>query len=92
MKHQLSLLLEGMEISKSEHDWMEQRLKNMTVKEELFSQAPWKSSRQKTFRQPSKFSRDWITVSSFMEQRMMCYWDDLSWSIFIPHARGTALS
>lgn len=31
MKHRLSTLLEGMEISKAEHDWLEQRFENMTV-------------------------------------------------------------
>lgn len=35
MKHRLSHLLEGMEMSKAEHDWMEQRFERMTVKEEL---------------------------------------------------------
>ena len=35
MRHSLSPLLEGMEMSKSEHDWMEQRFENMTAKEEL---------------------------------------------------------
>lgn len=35
MKHWLAPLLEGKEMSKSEHDWMEQRLESMTVKEEL---------------------------------------------------------
>ena len=35
MKHRLSPLLEGMEMSKAEHDWMEQRFERMTVKEEL---------------------------------------------------------
>lgn len=35
MKHRLTPLLEGMEMGKSEHDWLEQRLENMTAKEEL---------------------------------------------------------
>ena len=35
MKHRLSPLLEGIEMNKSEHDWIEQRFENMTVKEEL---------------------------------------------------------
>lgn len=35
MKHRLAPLLEGMEMGKSEHDWLEQRLENMTAKEEL---------------------------------------------------------
>ena len=38
MKHRLSPLLEGMEMSKSEHDWLEQRFENMTAKEELLFQ------------------------------------------------------
>ena len=35
MKHQFSPILEGMEMSKSEHDWLEQRFEHMTVKEAL---------------------------------------------------------
>ena len=35
MKHRLAPLLEGMEMGKSEHDWLEQRLESMTAKEEL---------------------------------------------------------
>ena len=35
MKHRLSPLLDGIEMNKSEHDWIEQRFENMTVKEEL---------------------------------------------------------
>ena len=35
MKYRLTPLLEGMEMGKSEHDWLEQRLENMTAKEEL---------------------------------------------------------
>lgn len=35
MRHSLSPLLEGMEMNKSEHDWIEQRFENMTAKEEL---------------------------------------------------------
>ncbi len=35
MKHHLAPLLEGMEMGKSEHDWLEQRLESMTAKEEL---------------------------------------------------------
>ena len=35
MKHCLAPLLEGMEMGKSEHDWLEQRLESMTAKEEL---------------------------------------------------------
>jgi len=35
MKHRLTPLLEGMEMGKSEHDWLEQRLESMTAKEEL---------------------------------------------------------
>ena len=35
MKHRLAPLLEGIEIGKSEHDWLEQRLESMTAKEEL---------------------------------------------------------
>ena len=35
MKHRLAPLLEGMEMGKSEHDWLEQRLEGMTAKEEL---------------------------------------------------------
>ena len=38
MKHRLSPLLERMEMSKSEHDWLEQRFENMTAKEELLFQ------------------------------------------------------
>ena len=36
MKHRLAPLLEGMEMGKSEHDWLEQRLESMTAKEELW--------------------------------------------------------
>ena len=35
MKHRIAPLLEGMEMGKSEHDWLEQRLESMTAKEEL---------------------------------------------------------
>ena len=35
MKHRLSALLNGMEMTRSEHDWLEQRFDNMTAKEEL---------------------------------------------------------
>ena len=35
MKQRLVPLLEGMEMGKSEHDWLEQRLESMTAKEEL---------------------------------------------------------
>ena len=35
MKHRLSALLDGMEMTRSEHDWLEQRFDNMTAKEEL---------------------------------------------------------
>ena len=35
MKHRLSPLLDGIEMNKSEHDWIEQRFENMTAKEEL---------------------------------------------------------
>ena len=35
MKHRLAPLLEGMEMGKSEYDWLEQRLESMTAKEEL---------------------------------------------------------
>lgn len=35
MKHRLAPFLEGMEMGKSEHDWLEQRLESMTAKEEL---------------------------------------------------------
>lgn len=35
MKRRLAPLLEGMEMGKSEHDWLEQRLESMTAKEEL---------------------------------------------------------
>lgn len=35
MKHRLAPLLEGLEMGKSEHDWLEQRLESMTAKEEL---------------------------------------------------------
>ena len=35
MKHRLAPLLEGMEMGKSEHDWLEQRFEHMTAKEEL---------------------------------------------------------
>ena len=38
MKHRLSPLLNGLEMSKSEHDWLEQRFENMTAKEELLFQ------------------------------------------------------
>lgn len=32
MKHRIAPLLEGMEMGKSEHDWLEQRLERMTAK------------------------------------------------------------
>ena len=35
MKHRLCALLNGMEMTRSEHDWLEQRFDNMTAKEEL---------------------------------------------------------
>lgn len=35
MKHRLFALLDGMEMTRSEHDWLEQRFDNMTAKEEL---------------------------------------------------------
>ena len=35
MKHRLSALLDGMEMTRSEHDWLKQRFDNMTAKEEL---------------------------------------------------------
>ena len=35
MKHRLFALLDGMEMTRSEHDWLEQRFDNMTTKEEL---------------------------------------------------------
>lgn len=35
MKHRLSALLDGMEMTRSEHDWLEQWFDNMTTKEEL---------------------------------------------------------
>ena len=35
MKHRLSALLDGMEMTRAEHDWLEQRFDNMTAKEEL---------------------------------------------------------
>ena len=38
MKHRLSTLLKGMEMSKAEHDWMEHRFENMTAKEEMLFQ------------------------------------------------------
>ena len=35
MKHSLFSLLNGMEMNKTEHEWLEQRFDNMTAKEEL---------------------------------------------------------
>ena len=35
MKYSLSSLLNGMEMNKTEHEWLERRFENMTAKEEL---------------------------------------------------------
>ena len=51
MKHRLSPLLEGMEMGKSEHDWLEQRFENMTVKEELLFRGAMQIESPKTVRE-----------------------------------------
>lgn len=48
MKHRLSPLLEGMEISKAEYDWLEQRFERMTVKEGLLFRGAMQLEQPKT--------------------------------------------
>lgn len=48
MKQRLAPLLEGMEMSKSEYDWLEQRFERMTVKEELLFRGAMQLEHPKT--------------------------------------------
>ena len=51
MKHRLAPLLEGMEMGKSEHDWLEQRMESMTAKEELLFRGAMPKLREKSIAQ-----------------------------------------
>lgn len=54
MKHRLAPLLEGMEMSKSEHDWLEQRFENMTAKEEMLFQGAMQLEQPKTVQETAQ--------------------------------------
>ena len=71
MKHRLSALLDGMEMTRSEHDWLEQRFDNMTAKEELLFRGAVGSSIRRLSRTPSRSCKVWSTTGSSTERMTM---------------------
>ena len=91
MKHRLSPLLNGMELNKSEHDWLEQRFENMTAKEELLFQGAMQIEHPRT-------AQETIQILQGLEHYRLLYGadDDVSLGRFVmehihtttPAARG----
>ncbi len=78
MKHRLSPLLNGMELNKSEHDWLEQRFENMTAKEELLFQGAMQIEHPRT-------AQETIQILQGLEHYRLLYGadDDVSLGRFV---------
>ena len=84
MKHRLAPLLEGMEMGKSEHDWLEQRLESMTAKEELLFRGAMQIESPRDIQTTIQILQGW--------SRGRCATGTIRHGAYShPHTRGTGL-